>query len=480
MQEFSRHTSIPWFKCFFDPRFSYIERILISAILTIAFVYASSLVYAVCNNVLSYPLVTNIESLQYPAWEQPFPTIFICPLNRISKDGITKQVDKWILPKNISKREMMLKLRSIPNGAYRMTKIDYPEIIEETMAMNNVSMRRLFEEITLPCEEMIGLCKWKSKDIDCRDLFERVIQQDGHCCAFNYIHPKQEVKKRNIKNMEKMSGSGFATGLKMSLFINYSDAFSSFSSSLGYIIYAGDPGSYTDGRSLGRILRRRSANFFSFTSTRIERSENIMRLPVEYRACSGPEHQLSAFRKYTMSNCKTECIMRLCLKNCQCLPIIYPKYSGAINYISSGTNLTLYTDNKLEIENARPCGCHPSCSIHHSFDVAVSSSPINMDILAKDLKTNISLDIAKEKYKTMEYFCDVYVYSQGNMLTKIITDIKYDVTELLGFIGTIASFTMGWSIICLIEIVHFLIQLALKYFIIKIENAREVETIAVQ
>ncbi|XP_039291208.1 sodium channel protein Nach-like [Nilaparvata lugens] len=488
LQEFSRYTSIPWLKFFFDTRLSNIERTLIAAVLTVASVYMFSMVYAVCRNVFSYPLITNIESLQFPAWYQPFPSILICPRNRFSKDGIVKQVDKWILPKNISKKEMLDKLRSLPSAAYKLKLIDDHEIIEEVMTINKVSMNHLLEQITLPCDKIIGLCKWNSVETDCGEIFEKVITPEGHCCTFNYhIHTKQELEK---SDMRTISGSGITTGLKLTLFSNFSDAFNSISSSQGYAIYAGPSGSYLDRSASGSgILRRKSANFLSFTSTRIEHTEAVKQLPVHDRPCSGPEHKLSAFKFYSIDNCKIECIMSMCLKYCGCIPIIYPKYSDnqrfcefsdlkclntirdTLKRINSGSDLTEYMDNELEMKRTPSCGCLPSCDTHYIYEVAASSTHINDDFIQQSLPSTIPPNLP---YENMNFFCDVYVYSQGNLLTKIITDIKYDFTNLLGSIGTIASFIMGWSIISVIEILHFLIQEGLKYSINTIKYARGV------
>ncbi|RZF44500.1 hypothetical protein LSTR_LSTR002273 [Laodelphax striatellus] len=290
-----------------------------------------------------------------------------------------------------------------------------------------------------------------------------------------------------------MAGSGFSAGLRASLFINYSDGFSSFSSSWGYHVYAGAPGSFVNARALARVLRKRAANFYSFTSTRMERSKGVMELPMRYRPCMAPERKLAAFKTYTMANCKAECTLNTTLKLCNCVPFITPKYSDdqrfcdfsdlkclhtnreAMTYISSGTNLSQFSENRFEIEFSRPCNCYPSCEAFYDFDVSTSSSPIHMKLIPEYVRqTNFTRKYGKN-VKDMEYFGEIYVYSQGNMLTKIKTNVKYDVTDFLGFLGTIASFTMGWSIICVVEILHFLIQLAINYCINKIKEARQVE-----
>ncbi|RZF42687.1 hypothetical protein LSTR_LSTR001482 [Laodelphax striatellus] len=273
-------------------------------------------------------------------------------------------------------------------------------------------------------------------------------------------------------------------------------------------INAGAPGSFVNARALGRMLQRNTANFYSFTSSRIESSKAVMELPKIHRGCSARDRKLAAFKTYTVSNCKAECIFNLSLASCHCIPFIAPKYSddqrycefsdmkcletirgkykstngqqyshyfvcsfntrvspqrkaplalfqfdakfnlqeihinlgkherqphrnhngtaicNAMMYITSGNNLNRVTESRFKIEqNPRPCFCYPSCEADYNFDVSFSSSPLNMRQTNTDRKSG--------EYEKMEFYCDVYVYSQGNMLTKIVTDVKYDPTELL-------------------------------------------------
>ncbi|XP_039301644.1 pickpocket protein 28-like [Nilaparvata lugens] len=63
-------------------------------------------------------------------------------------------------------------------------------------------MNHLLEQITLPCDKIIGLCKWNSVETDCGEIFEKVITPEGHCCTFNYhIHTKQELEKSDMRTI---------------------------------------------------------------------------------------------------------------------------------------------------------------------------------------------------------------------------------------------------------------------------------------
>lgn len=44
--------------------------------------------------------------------------------------------------------------------------------------------------MTQPCEEMLVMCKYGNKPVDCLRIFETTLTDDGLCCIFNQAHPK--------------------------------------------------------------------------------------------------------------------------------------------------------------------------------------------------------------------------------------------------------------------------------------------------
>lgn len=139
----------------------------------------------------SSPLSTVVESTIYPVAEIPYPSITICPNNRLSVERC-KEAEKIFLPKNATKREvevfrlLLLGLNNIEFGA--MDEF-YEDIFEISSAvLNKINLTELFEFTMLTCEEIFtGKCWWRNKYFNCctDDFIHKQKTEYGICFAFN-------------------------------------------------------------------------------------------------------------------------------------------------------------------------------------------------------------------------------------------------------------------------------------------------------
>lgn len=112
------------------------------------------------------PVSTNIKDI-------PFPAVTICNMNQVKKSfakSLKSVKDKVILDSICSQGD------SVDNETNVEGKWSY--------------VREFLLKASQPCEEMIQLCKFGMKNIECDNSFSSVLTDEGLCCTFNAINPK--------------------------------------------------------------------------------------------------------------------------------------------------------------------------------------------------------------------------------------------------------------------------------------------------
>ena len=54
---------------------------------------------------------------------------------------------------------------------------------------------RLRTQVTQPCHEMLQTCKWRSLAVECDNLFNAALTDEGICCTFNRV--RRDLSIRN-------------------------------------------------------------------------------------------------------------------------------------------------------------------------------------------------------------------------------------------------------------------------------------------
>jgi len=55
------------------------------------------------------------------------------------------------------------------------------------------NMTKMIRKVQHQCEDMLLLCKWDLKVVDCKDLFSMTRADHGFCCSFNVIKSGEQL-----------------------------------------------------------------------------------------------------------------------------------------------------------------------------------------------------------------------------------------------------------------------------------------------
>lgn len=161
----------------------------------------------------SSPLSTVVESTIFPVAEIPYPSITICPNNRLSEERCKEAKEKF-LPRNISKNLMhtfyhlILGLNNIEFGGFDEFSDDV--FTTSSPILNLINLTEIFEFAMLTCEEIFtGKCWWRNKYYNCCDDFFHVQKSEyGICYSFNSAVNDDGMQK-DVKLMFKIEFFNF-------------------------------------------------------------------------------------------------------------------------------------------------------------------------------------------------------------------------------------------------------------------------------
>ncbi|XP_049825892.1 sodium channel protein Nach-like [Aethina tumida] len=350
---------------------------------------------------------TNIATTVYPIYDVPFPSVTICNVNVVYKNNtgpIRKVLAGKIPEAHINDFFYNLSTLVLNDNLYgNMHAKSYEEItglLEEAGYNTEILMQTLAQ----PCEAMLLRCKWNDKDTNCSSLFTHIKTTYGFCCSFNY---KNVLHGNNATFSDVfVSGVGPQFGLKVSLNIDEDQYVSPIKPYHGLEVAIHEPYQFPDMVFASTTLSPGYKIALPMDPTVFSSDEDIRVIGKKNRGCIFyDERQMSWTRKYSFSSCITDYNLSKSMKKCHCL---------------SQCNQVTYEYRTVHQYYSSPV-------------VGYDDDSINETVL------NVYFnDVACTQYKRSIY-------------------ITWD--SLLASIGGIFGLCMGGSIISLIEIVYFFVQL---------------------
>ncbi|VVC95889.1 unnamed protein product [Leptidea sinapis] len=268
------------------------------------------------------PMIVSINPEDMPLNKLPFPALTICNVNQAKK--------------SVAERYVAYGLCSTQNDADL-----FEDEIADTADWDHT--RTFLIKVTQPCEEMLTKCMWNSKTMNCYDLFNAQLTDEGLCCTFNVVH--RDMMFRNPKDLNDMNitfpspavdwtpetgyphnsppdgfpwkpkGVGTDHGLTLILDANIPEYYCASTKSVGFKIYG--PGIEARVAIKPKILDAQPA---------------LKDIDVAKRLCLfSSEKALVFYRTYTFKNCQMECEARMMLEVCKCVLYFMPNREEACN-----------------------------------------------------------------------------------------------------------------------------------------------------
>ncbi|GLV33562.1 pickpocket 24, partial [Carabus blaptoides fortunei] len=210
---------------------------------------------------------------------------------------------------------------------------DFNRMIESNKNSIQFDYRRFINtllNLTPSCSDNILKCVWKTKPVNCSEIFSSRRTMFGFCCTFNYYKSLDHIfltedNKSSTIEPEYLSMVGYETGLSLVLQSEPADYYYPLNNMEGLNVLIYNPRDYPDTSSGGLVetlIPLQREVFLQIDSLTVEAVQMLQEYPRDLRGCVFSTEDTTSFDTsyYSYSDCLNECKMRSILALCECIP----------------------------------------------------------------------------------------------------------------------------------------------------------------
>ncbi|XP_054012503.1 pickpocket protein 19-like isoform X1 [Hylaeus anthracinus] len=431
-----------------DPRLHKIERSLWFAVFAVHAAVAASVIYYVASKLQAAPTSIGIESMNHRISSLPFPSVTLCPNNRVDWDKAV-DLEKQIFSNSTDQqtlqtfRDFLAGLSVLSFGDFH--RLDFLKRVRLDGLMD-VNVTDALLQVVPNCEQLFTDCWWRNSNRDCCEIFELHKTEYGFCYSFNSQLAEKTVRRKHHGHREerprRATSFGAWSGLRVTArFINVTKP-PDFDEADSIIFILEDPRVWPTN---GRMIPINSLTTVSFDCISGFATQSIHDLGESRAPCRHLPGSL-----YTQETCLSMCKREHVIKHCGCNPsFLFPSVSqrdcGVKDFLCLIDHNDLYKDNAFTDEkgpideDAMVCDCPPACDYY-----------IYTPHLA-----------AVRTYRSQDITLDVHFSSQANFRYKM--DLIYSNLHFLVSFGGIIGLFLGGSLLSAVELIYYLMVLVFSY-----------------
>ncbi|XP_033149909.1 pickpocket protein 19 [Drosophila busckii] len=320
---------------------------------------------------------TIIEDSMRPTFVLSFPSVALCPTNRINYFKLQQEAPERFLGANVSAelREVFIRF-FVGLSAAHFDKLQALNSFfkNETLAarlseLDGLDMEAVLEFLMLDCQDIFQECQWRNKPQNCCEIFELQRTEAGICWVFNSL-TSPEMKKKSAEDKfyprrSALSGSG--SGLDIMLQLNKSLISTGIR---GVYLMVKQSSQWSDAT---RLLPRDSVNRLSIQPRYTSAHARTRGLTAEVRKCIFPDEVHDSHYKnlpgfvYWRGNCRSRCHQEYAVDLCKCSPSLFFPQSQQDNFTQcKPSNFQCLYDHRLTFAAERiPLEAEYVDSVYH-------------------------------------------------------------------------------------------------------------------
>ncbi|KAL1465493.1 hypothetical protein WDU94_005060 [Cyamophila willieti] len=192
IQDYTQHSSVHGVRYMSNKNAPFIERIFWLLVLVVCILFAYILNSRLWARYKAIPTVLAVQDTHVPLYLFPFPSVTICPANKVKKSAALEYFSRYI---NISEDPQREKaLVHVMSALSLMQKPSYyrmaPHINASMMVLpllSEVNISDFMLHVLPKCEEVFGTCSWHGKNVNCCEIFSLQKTEEGYCFSFNSL-----------------------------------------------------------------------------------------------------------------------------------------------------------------------------------------------------------------------------------------------------------------------------------------------------
>lgn len=334
---------------------------------------------------------------------------------------------------------------------------------------------KILKNVSIPQKEIILFCKFHNSLIDCSELFEEVITDDGICYTMNMLKAKEMFTKKGNRYVESQKEpmwdlkDGYKNQKDFDVYPKRALPNSAYGLNVVLSLKTSDLDFMCKGPVQGFKVRIHAPNEFP------QMSEGYFRIPLNEEVIVGLRSQvisdetkfdgtchshqskiLKYFKSYSQLNCLDECRSNYVHKKCGCVK--FNMHYDNTTKICNQHDIQCIVDAIDEFSiNERfktnfPCDCKPSCNFI-KYDMDISSAVFDFKRVFEAYDASIDEDFPQSLMSRLSVY-----FKDDHFKLRTLTDVKQSWSEIAAQVGGIAALFLGASLISATELIYWLLR----------------------
>ncbi|EDW81151.1 uncharacterized protein Dwil_GK11905 [Drosophila willistoni] len=464
LKEYCECSSIHGIRYLADPKLRFFERIIWLLLLVATSICAIFVYVDLTELYHAVRIQTTIKDSMQPIFFVPFPSVGICPRNRVNWIKLERDGPNHFLGANVTEaqKQLFISFFSAAGDVHlnRLNNMDSfyanATLASSVSQLDELNVSEVLEYLQLECKDIFYACNWRGMPKNCCEIFELEHTESGLCWVFNSeVSPAMRKKAREDQFYPyRTARSGEGTGL---------DVFLSLNKSLirldkrGVYVMIKQPQQWSDN---SRLVPHNAHTRISM-APRFTTTDNRTRsVPPSIRRCIFPDEKEDPKYKnfpdfiYWVGNCRSRCHQEHVVDLCKCSPSLLFPVSAEDNFtdckpsdfkclydhrqflsVDRHAQEKDFVDNKFK--ESMICDCFTSCTqLIHEQESTIS--PLDYNEIGSEVGT-LRLDI----------------FFQSNWYIQYETHMRFTFVELLANFGGIIGLFLGASLLSGVELIYY-------------------------
>ncbi|CAL1687476.1 unnamed protein product [Lasius platythorax] len=219
LRYYCTHTTLHGLRYVVDPDLHVIERFLWLVLFVMSSTVASNVIYSLALRFQAAPTSINIESMHYENSKLPFPSVTVCPNDRVDWNRAL-ELEPTIFPNDMDEasletfRKTLSRLSMMSFGDF-----DDLDFLKNHNARNlsGINITQVLHEVMPPCDQLLSSCWWRNADRNCCEIFEVQKTEYGFCYSFNSEMAVTSPADPTESRPRRASGYGEWSGVRVTI-----------------------------------------------------------------------------------------------------------------------------------------------------------------------------------------------------------------------------------------------------------------------
>ncbi|XP_018357565.1 PREDICTED: pickpocket protein 19-like [Trachymyrmex cornetzi] len=314
---FCTHTTIHGLRYIVNPELHIIERFLWLIVFVISSTIAGNIIYSLALRFQDAPTVIDIESMHYGTSYLPFPSVTLCPNDRVDWNRAL-ELESKIFPNGTDKASLEI-FRKILGKLSIMSFGDFDELDflknQNVHSLAGINITQVLYEVMPRCDQLLSSCWWRNADRNCCDIFQVQKTEYGFCYSFNSEVAQTLPTDPTESRPRRASGYGDWTGVKVTIHLGSITKPPNFKEVDGVVVIINEPHVWPNSGTMIPLGSRVSMSLQCISGYATQR---VLELDKDKQPCQYDENGV-----YHQETCLSLCKRYWVAKYCSCNPSFF-------------------------------------------------------------------------------------------------------------------------------------------------------------